>query len=1013
MLLPIRRCNLHYKSKNVFIIFRKSTNNVFAKRIHKNFLLLCIFLTITFFAKAQNVIINSTHGTIFGSYPTLKTAFDAINAGTHQGGIAITVVNNTTETATAQLNGPSAPASYVSITLQPSGGAAFTISGNLSTPLVDFNGADYVTVDGLNTAGNSLTFSNANTSSTASTFRFIADATNNIVRNASILGSSTSATSATILFSTGTIGNDYNTISNNDITAEGTNLPYNAIYGTTNNTASSNDYLTISNNNIYDYFSPLGTSCGIFLDATAANIGSSLCTITNNKFYQTSIRNTATGATITSAIKIGNSNTKIAGSGFTISDNIIGYSSNASTGITNYGPNAGVNQDYAFYGIDVSVGNGIITNIQNNTIAGIAINSTYSGTNKIFAGILINNGLVYVGNTTSNKIGLLANGISITTTGVQASSCGIYSNQPGGSPNITNNVITNFNVTSSTVANANIKFSGISLTGNAGYIVSTNTIGNSISTTEYLCYGIEATVGNSLASSVQNNTIEGISVLSTYNGSTSLFSGIHINTGLVNIGNVTGNKIGTSANSISVSTTGISSYSYGIFSNQSNPSNTTINNNTIRNCTFTTSQLGTATNKFTGIYATGSSSYSINTNTMTAAISATEYLIYGIEANFGTVVTSIIDGNTVAGITMTNSYNGTIPLFTGIYIRTGIVNVGGSTGNFIGTSANSIFITSSGATSYSYGIFSDQSIVAPTISKNIIQNILLQNNVTASATIKFTGIYIVGSSGNFININTIGNKIIATNYVVNGIELNMSGTIPNSLQGNTIAGVDISTTLSGTVGVEATPFIGINISNGNANIGNTTGNIIGTSADYIKINTSGNRTHNYGIKIAQSIGSSAIANNTMENFTIKSSATPTVDCTNAFVGISASNTGIYTITKNKIGGENANSISIGNLNATIPHLFTGILCNSTSGVIIGSTTPADSNIVRNVTFYNSGTNAFFPVNTIGSNSFTGIVNMATSTSLVMDYNRVYGIRFSCICRCSKQCSRYWKYRHEF
>src|SRR5262245_34672916 len=47
------------------------------------------------------------------AYTTLKGAFDAINAGTHQGAITIDVVSDTTETASASLNASgSGSASY-------------------------------------------------------------------------------------------------------------------------------------------------------------------------------------------------------------------------------------------------------------------------------------------------------------------------------------------------------------------------------------------------------------------------------------------------------------------------------------------------------------------------------------------------------------------------------------------------------------------------------------------------------------------------------------------------------------------------------------------------------------------------------------------------------------------------------------------------------------------------------------------------------------------------------------
>ncbi|HNP55287.1 MAG TPA: hypothetical protein PKK69_11725, partial [Ferruginibacter sp.] len=53
---------------------------------------------------SAQVSLTASAGTLSGTYTTLKAAFDAINAGTHQGSIAITITGNTTESATAALN---------------------------------------------------------------------------------------------------------------------------------------------------------------------------------------------------------------------------------------------------------------------------------------------------------------------------------------------------------------------------------------------------------------------------------------------------------------------------------------------------------------------------------------------------------------------------------------------------------------------------------------------------------------------------------------------------------------------------------------------------------------------------------------------------------------------------------------------------------------------------------------------------------------------------------------------
>ena len=114
---------------------------------------------------SAQVDVNSSGGTMMASYTTLADAFMAINSGTHTGTITINISGNTTEPAAgAILNASGAgAASYSSILVKPTGGATRTIIGaaNAGSPLIDLNGADNVTFDGLNTGGNALTIDNS------------------------------------------------------------------------------------------------------------------------------------------------------------------------------------------------------------------------------------------------------------------------------------------------------------------------------------------------------------------------------------------------------------------------------------------------------------------------------------------------------------------------------------------------------------------------------------------------------------------------------------------------------------------------------------------------------------------------------------------------------------------------------------------------------------------------------------------------------------------------------------
>ena len=148
--------------------------------------LLCFTLT----ANAQVDVTPSA-----ASYPTLKAAFTAINAGTHTGAVVISISGSTTETDSCVINASGVGgASYSSITMSPTGGAARTIQGNINGNFIVFNGADNFTINGLNSGGNSLTISNSNAGLLATTLRFFDDASGNTVTNCAIKGSSISNT---------------------------------------------------------------------------------------------------------------------------------------------------------------------------------------------------------------------------------------------------------------------------------------------------------------------------------------------------------------------------------------------------------------------------------------------------------------------------------------------------------------------------------------------------------------------------------------------------------------------------------------------------------------------------------------------------------------------------------------------------------------------------------------------------------------------------------------------------
>ena len=130
-------------------------------------LMLMIVISLASFA---SVDVTSTGGTLSASYTTLKAAFDAINAGTHTGVIAIGISANTTETAPCVLNSSGAgSASYTSVYINPTADGV-TVSGATTTGhgLIELKGADNVTIDGDNpgTTGINRNLTIANTAAT-------------------------------------------------------------------------------------------------------------------------------------------------------------------------------------------------------------------------------------------------------------------------------------------------------------------------------------------------------------------------------------------------------------------------------------------------------------------------------------------------------------------------------------------------------------------------------------------------------------------------------------------------------------------------------------------------------------------------------------------------------------------------------------------------------------------------------------------------------------------------------
>ena len=142
------------------------------------------------FASAQVTVTGSTGAN--NTYPTLKDAFDAVNAGDQTGNnISVAITANTTETASAVLNA----GLWTSLTIRPT--VAATVSGSIVGAVIKLNSADNVTIDGrIGGAGTGRSLTVANTSAAAATAAIWlgsgtaagSGATNNVIRNLELAG---------------------------------------------------------------------------------------------------------------------------------------------------------------------------------------------------------------------------------------------------------------------------------------------------------------------------------------------------------------------------------------------------------------------------------------------------------------------------------------------------------------------------------------------------------------------------------------------------------------------------------------------------------------------------------------------------------------------------------------------------------------------------------------------------------------------------------------------------------
>lgn len=391
-------------------------------------------LLILFCLNAQaQVIVVATAGTPGPTpYLNLGAAFAAINAGTHQGNIAVGIASNTTETGPCVLNSSGAgSASYTGIAIGPTVDGV-TISGATATGrgLIELKGADNVIIEGdnPNTPGTNrnLTITNtaANTTTYTSCIRIcnattvVTSSDNITIRNCIINGSATGRNIAGATSTTGSENTTFGIYAGGNGGATDSDAPTAITSVTTNTipTGTTVNTFVVSNNQI--------TSCAraIVFNGAAAGV--------------------STGISITDNV-LGTSGSLVGAPPFTAISSTIytkGIWINGTTALTVTGNT--IQNQLSYVGTPMTsieivgaIGAGTM-NIANNNINGLCNNAATA--NAVRAILVSNAGAAYSvsGNLINNVQGILS-GISSTTTTV-----GIEINTTGGAATIQNNKVT-------------------------------------------------------------------------------------------------------------------------------------------------------------------------------------------------------------------------------------------------------------------------------------------------------------------------------------------------------------------------------------------------------------------------------------------------------------------------------------------------------------------------------------------------------------------------------------------
>ncbi|MCW3103352.1 MAG: hypothetical protein JWO09_1792 [Bacteroidetes bacterium] len=253
------------------------------------------------FAASAQVDVVATVGLPVASYTTLDAAFQAINAGTHQGAIGIGISANTTETGPCVLLGSGAgAANYTSILLSPTADGV-SISGPTATGrgLIELKGVDNITIDGdnpntaginknlsiVNTAANTVTYTSCVRIANAATFAVNSD--NVLIQNCILMGSATGRNNSGSISTTGSENTTFGIYVGGNGGTSATDAPT-AISSVTTNTLPVGTTVNgfVVNNNMINAcaravsFNGSGTTSSNLVTITGNMIGDQVATLT-------------------------------------------------------------------------------------------------------------------------------------------------------------------------------------------------------------------------------------------------------------------------------------------------------------------------------------------------------------------------------------------------------------------------------------------------------------------------------------------------------------------------------------------------------------------------------------------------------------------------------------------------------------------------------------------------------------------------------------------------------------